>query len=315
MAAPAQTLRVTEDLAGLRLDVFITKAFPKVPSRTYIQRLIDQGQVKVNGKILKAGYKVELDDEVVVFMDLLDIGDAVAPENIPLNIFYEDQWLLIVNKPVGMLVHPVHGHHGGTLVNALMHHCKTLSDVNLPDDDPDEVNFDPALIRPGIVHRLDRETSGLLVVAKDNNVHVKLAKAFEQRQVKKKYLALVKGRIEFDEGKVDKALGRHPHKRDKKAVVDDDKGKSAITVYRVVRRFGEKATLVSLFPQSGRTHQLRVHMAYLKHPILGDDKYGEVQSFSRLALHAQSIGFYHPELKTFMEFSTPVPDEFLAYGN
>ncbi|MCC6758807.1 MAG: RluA family pseudouridine synthase [Candidatus Omnitrophica bacterium] len=315
MAAPAQTLRVTEDLASLRLDVFITKAFPKVPSRTYIQRLIDQGQVKVNGKILKAGYKVEVDDEVVVFMDLLDIGDAVAAENIPLNIFYEDQWLLIVNKPVGMLVHPVHGHHGGTLVNALMHHCKTLSDVNLPDDDLDEVNLDPALIRPGIVHRLDRETSGLLVVAKDNNVHVKLAKAFEQRQVKKKYLALVKGRIEFDEGKVDKALGRHPHKRDKKAVVDDDKGKSAITVYRVVRRFGDKATLVSLFPQSGRTHQLRVHMAYLKHPILGDDKYGEVQSFSRLALHAQSLGFYHPELRTFMEFSTPVPDEFLAYGN
>ena len=312
-AQPAQTLRVTEDLAALRLDVFITKTVPKIPSRTYVQRLIDQGLVKVNGKILKPGYKVELNDEVVVDFDLIAPGDSVAAENIPLNIFYEDEWLLIVNKPVGMLVHPVHGHHGGTLVNALMYHCKTLSDVNLPDDE--EENLDPALIRPGIVHRLDRETSGLLVVAKNNNVHVKLAKAFEQRQVKKKYLALVKGRIEFDEGKVDKALGRHPHKRDKKAVVDDDKGKSAITVYRVVRRFGDKATLVSLFPQSGRTHQLRVHMAYLKHPILGDDKYGEVQSFSRLALHAQSLGFYHPELKTFMEFSTPVPEEFSAYGN
>lgn len=312
-AQPAQTLRVTEDLVGLRLDVFVTKTVPKIPSRTYVQRLIDQGLVKVNGKILKPGYKVELDDEVVVAFDLIAPGDSVTPENIPLNIFYEDEWLLIVNKPVGMLVHPVHGHHGGTLVNALMYHCKALSDVNLPDDE--EENLDPALIRPGIVHRLDRETSGLLVVAKNNNVHVKLAKAFEQRQVKKKYLALVKGRMEFDEGKVDKALGRHPHKRDKKAVVDDDKGKSAITVYRVVTRFGDKATLVSLFPQSGRTHQLRVHMAYLKHPILGDDKYGEVQSFSRLALHAQSLGFYHPELKTFMEFSTPVPEEFSAYGN
>jgi len=313
MSTIEQPLRITEELVATRLDVVITKAFPQVPSRTYVQRLIDQGQVKVNGKIFKAGYKVELDDEIVVALKLLDVGESVTPEDIPLDIFYEDQWLLVVNKPVGMLVHPVHGHHGGTLVNALMHHCKTLSDVNLPEDD--EEHFDPALIRPGIVHRLDRETSGLLVVAKNNNVHVQLAKAFEKREIKKKYLAIVKGRIEFDEGRVDKALGRDPKKRDKKAVVADDVGKSAVTVYRVVRRFGSKATLVSLFPQSGRTHQLRVHMAYLKHPILGDDKYGEAKSFSRLALHAQSLGFIHPELQTFMEFSTPVPAEFLSYEN
>jgi 23S rRNA pseudouridine1911/1915/1917 synthase len=315
MSPQEQPVRVAEDSIKLRLDVFITKTFPQVPSRTYVQRLIDQGQVKVNGKVLKAGYKVELDDEIVVSLNVLDAADAVTPENIPLNIFYEDQWLLVVNKPVGMLVHPVHGHHGGTLVNALMYHCKTLSDINLPDEDADEKNQDLALIRPGIVHRLDRETSGLLVVAKNNHTHVALAKAFEKREVKKKYLALVKGSIEYDEGKVDKALGRDPKKRDRKAVVDDDKGKSAVTIYRVVRRFGGAATLVSLFPQSGRTHQLRVHMAYLKHPILGDDKYGEVQSFSRLALHAQSLGFMHPELQMFMEFSTPVPEEFLSYRN
>ncbi len=307
-----ETLRVRADGMSQRLDIFVAKNFPRIPSRTFAQRLIDAQQVLVNGKNEKCGYKVELDDEIVVDLALSEGGQAVAAENIPLNIFYEDQWLLIVNKPIGMLVHPVHGHHGGTLVNALMHHCRNLSDVNLSDDEDDP--FDAALIRPGIVHRLDRETSGLLVVAKDNHTHVHLAKAFERRQVKKKYLALVKGRIEFDEGVIDAALGRHPHHRDKKAVVRDETGKAAVTLYRVVKRFGDKATLVSLFPKSGRTHQLRVHMAHLGHPILGDEKYGEAKSFSRMALHAQSLGFYHPHLKDSVEFSTAVPSEFLTFS-
>lgn len=305
-----QTLIVSEECIQLRLDVFLTQSLPRIPSRTFVQRLIDAGQVTVNGKLEKASYKTEIGDEIVVDAVFVPVGESITAENIPLNIFYEDQWLLVVNKPVGMLVHPVHGFHGGTLVNALMHHCKNLSNVNLPDDE--EENFDPALIRPGIVHRLDRETSGLLVVAKENIVHVALAKAFERRQIKKKYLALVKGSIKFDEGIIDAALGRHPHKRDKKAVVTSETGKAAVTVYRVVRRFDEQATLVSLFPKSGRTHQLRVHMAHLGHPILGDEKYGEGKSFSRMALHAQSLGFVHPQTKEFMEFSTPVPAEFLA---
>lgn len=305
-----QILKVSEECIQLRLDVFLAQSLPRIPSRTFVQRLIDAGQVTVNGKLEKASYKTEIDDEIVVDAVLVPVGESIAAENIPLNIFYEDQWLLVVNKPVGMLVHPVHGFHGGTLVNALMHHCKNLSNVNLPDDE--EENFDPALIRPGIVHRLDRETSGLLVVAKENIVHVALAKAFERRQIKKKYLALVKGSIKFDEGIIDAALGRHPHKREKKAVVASETGKAAVTVYRVVRRFAEQATLVSLFPKSGRTHQLRVHMAHLGHPILGDEKYGEGKSFSRMALHAQSLGFVHPQTKEFMEFSTPVPPEFLT---
>ncbi len=309
-----QTLKVNETSTHLRLDVFIAQNLPQAqcPSRTYAQRLIAAGEVLVNGKSQKASYKVELNDEITIERTSIDGPNLVTAENIPLDIFYEDRWLLIVNKPIGMLVHPVHGHHGGTLVNALMHHCQNLSDVNLPDDEED--HFDPALIRPGIVHRLDRETSGLLVVAKDNQTHVLLAQAFELRQVKKKYLALVSGSIAFDEGMIDAALGRHPVYRDKKAVVDDDKGKAAVTVYRVIKRFGKEATLVSLYPKSGRTHQLRVHMAHLGHPILGDEKYGQAKSFSRMALHAQSLGFYHPHLKDFIEFSTAVVPEFLAFG-
>lgn len=309
-----QTLKVNEASTHLRLDVFIAQNLPQAqcPSRTYAQRLIAAGEVLVNGKSQKASYKVELNDKVTIEQTCIDGPNLITAENIALDIFYEDRWLLIVNKPIGMLVHPVHGHHGGTLVNALMHHCQNLSDVNLPDDEED--HFDPALIRPGIVHRLDRETSGLLVVAKDNQTHVLLAKAFESRQVKKKYLALVSGSINFDEGMIDAALGRHPVYRDKKAVVDDDKGKAAVTVYRVIKRFGKQATLVSLYPKSGRTHQLRVHMAHLGHPILGDEKYGQAKSFSRMALHAQSLGFYHPHLKDFIEFSTAVPPEFLAFG-
>ncbi len=304
-----QTLTVSEESAQVRLDVFLTQHLPKVPSRTFIQKLIDGGQVKVNGKSMKANYKVSAGDEIVVEAVLKNLGESIQAEDIPLDIFYEDEWLLIVNKPVGMLVHPVHGFHGGTLVNALMHHCQKLSDVNLPDGE--EENFDPALIRPGIVHRLDRETSGLLVVAKDNRVHVQLAKQFEKHEIKKKYLALVEGNIEFDEGIIDAPLGRHPKQRDKKAVVYAPNSRSAVTVYRVIQRKG-KVTLVGLYPQSGRTHQLRVHMAHIKHPILGDDKYGDVKLFSRLALHAQGLGFMHPELKCFMEFSTPVPEEFRA---
>ena len=306
---PPQIFKVGEGSAQSRLDVFLTQQLPKAPSRAFIQRLIDAGQVTVNSRPVKPHYKVSAGDEVAVEILLKDRGDAVEPENIPLDIFYEDEWLLVVNKPIGMLVHPVHGHHGGTLVNALMHHCKNLSDVNLPD--ADEEYPDPALIRPGIVHRLDRETSGLLVVAKDNAVHVKLARQFERHEVKKKYLALVKGSVEYDEGMIDAPLGRHPRQRDKKAIVYHERAKEAVTFYRVYQRFGGKATLVALFPQSGRTHQLRVHMAHLGHPILGDEKYGEARSFKRMALHAQSLGFTHPELKCFMEFSTPVPEEFL----
>jgi len=298
MIMSEHTLKVDEQNHNLRLDVFLAKNLPDVPSRTYVKRLIDDGQVKVNAKSVKAHHHVAQGDEIIVTVPEEDESwaDNLEPENIPLDIFYEDRYLLVVNKPAGLMVHPANGFSKGTLVNALLFHCKQLSDVN-------------ASFRPGIVHRLDRETSGLIVVAKDNRTHAILSRQFEKHKVKKRYAALVEGDIEFDEGLVDAPLGRHGRFFDKKAVTFDDSGKEAKTVYRVMKRYKTK-TLVALFPESGRTHQLRVHMAYLGHPILGDDKYGKKESFPRLALHAQSIGFTHPQTKHYIEFISPLPPEF-----
>jgi 23S rRNA pseudouridine1911/1915/1917 synthase len=245
-------------------------------------------------------HKILAGDEVVVELTEADVSwGNIKPENIPLDIFYEDQWLLVVNKPAGMLVHPVHGSRCGTLVNALLHHYQTLSDVN-------------ASFRPGIVHRLDRETSGLMLVAKDNVTHVRLARQFEKHRIQKRYLALVAGHIKFDEGVIDAPLGRHHVHWDKRGVSFDEEAKDAKTFYRVIKRFDKPVTLVALFPESGRTHQLRVHMAYLGHPILGDDKYGDRNSFPRLALHAQAICFLHPQTQCEIEFFSVAPKEFLS---
>lgn len=307
------TLQVSEDFHHVRLDVFLTEHLERAPSRVFVQKLIGSGQVKVNGKAQKSNYKVSGGDEITVAFDLQPVRDDIKPEKIALDIFYEDHWLLIVNKPVGMLVHPVRGQHSGTLVNALLYHCQNLSDLNLPHEQDDLL--DPALIRPGIVHRLDRETSGLLVVAKDNHTHVQIARQFEAHEVQKQYVALVRGRVEFQEGKIDAPLGRHPRQRDKKAIVYDATAKDAVTRYRVIERISKDVTLLSLFPQSGRTHQLRVHMAHIGHPILGDAKYGDSRSFGRLALHARALGFTHPGLKCFMTFMTPVPEEFLTVSD
>ncbi|HNV23576.1 MAG TPA: RluA family pseudouridine synthase, partial [Candidatus Omnitrophota bacterium] len=214
-----------------------------------------------------------------------------------LDIFYEDSFLLVINKPVGMTVHPASGCYTGTLVNALLHYSKELSDVN-------------DAMRPGIVHRLDKETSGLMLVAKDNITHTKLAKQFERREIKKKYIALVEGDVLCDEGKVDVPIGRNPFHHEKKAVSYEDSAKQAITFYQVLKR-DHAVTMIALFPQTGRTHQLRVHMKHLGHPILGDDKYGHKNKFPRLALHAQSISFFHPRTKDFLEFSSAIPIEFV----
>lgn len=307
-----QTLTVTEENSQVRLDIFLAQNLADVPSRTFVKRLIDNGHVLVNQKPPKAHDKVEPGDNVVVEIPAADPEPDVKAEKISLNIFYEDGCLLIVNKPAGMLVHPVHGYHSGTLVNALMHHCKSLSSINTSDEN--EERQDAALIRPGIVHRLDRETSGLMVVAKDNATHVDLARQFERHKVKKRYVALVKGHVEFDEGVIDVPLGRHPRHWDKKAVSFEETAKAATTYYRVLKRFDREATLIALFPKSGRTHQLRVHMAHLGHPILGDDKYGGAELFPRLALHAQAIGFFHPRFKIFVEFFSMIPREFFPGG-
>ena len=293
-----QHLIVPQEHQAERLDVYLTKVLPDVPSRTFIKKLIDDGRVLVNDKPAKANHKVAADERVCVDID----DDAFAPidiepENIPLNIFYEDECLVVINKPVGMLVHPTDSIFTGTMVNALLYHFKKLSSVN-------------TRMRPGIVHRLDMDTSGLLVVAKDNRTHHRLAKQFARHTVKKKYLAFVNGLVKFEEGKINEPLGRHALHREQRDVIYTPDGKESVTFYKVIKRLS-KCTYVALFPQTGRTHQLRVHMAHIGHPILGDEKYGHKKSFPRLALHAQSIGFTHPNSGHFVEFSCSPPAEFL----
>lgn len=279
-----------------RLDVFLTKSLPGSPSRTLVQSFIKQGLVKVNKKSVKSHYKMVLGDEAEVRAQISPEPTRLRSENIPLDIVYEDKDILVVNKPSGMTVHPGAGCSGGTLANALVHHCKKISKVSDPS-------------RPGIVHRLDKETSGLMIVAKSNKAHEDLARQFEERSVKKCYIALVEGSIEFDEGVVDAALGPDPHHREKRSVLSASL-KEAKTIYKVLKRF-KTATLVLLFPQTGRMHQLRVHMAHLGHPILGDEKYGDRRTFSRLALHAKTLAFKHPRTKAWIEFTSFAPKEFL----
>ncbi len=289
-------LKVSEEDLHLRLDVFLTKNLPEISSRSFIQKIIESNGVTVNQRAVKSHYKVNVGDVVELEIPK-SLDTTVIPENIPLNIFYEDEDILVINKPVGMMVHPAPGFYSGTLVNALLFHCQSLSDGSEAS-------------RPGIVHRLDRETSGLMVVAKNNQGHVRLARQFEKHKVKKQYVALVKGLVQFDEGLIDASLGRNPRHREKKAVVFYESAKEAQTFYRVKQRFCDK-TLVWLYPLTGRTHQLRVHMAYLGHPILGDDKYGQMENFPRLALHAQSLAFFHPRTSCYLEFSTKTPSEFM----
>lgn len=290
-------LKVEEAHEHQRLDIFLAQNLADVPSRSYVKKLIDHGHVKVCESIVKPHYKLVLFDEVhIEIPDNFLKTQYVEPEEIALDIFYQDDYFLIINKPRGLTVHPAPGCHSGTLVNALLNLSIKLSQT---DDD----------MRPGIVHRLDKETSGLIIIAKDNITHTKFAKQFQRRQVMKRYVALVEGRVEFDEGQINDPLGKHPSHFGKRAVCYDRNGKEAVTQYKVMKRY-KTATLVALYPKTGRTHQLRVHMRKLGHSILGDDKYGKRHLFPRLALHAQSIGFIHPHTKHFIQFSSRIPAEF-----
>ena len=292
-------LKVSEVDQHSRLDVFLAKNLSGVPSRSFVKKLIDFGHVKINEEIVKAHYKVVEGDDVFIEVPEGFLKTTyAAPENIALDIFYEDESLLVINKPRGMTVHPAPGCHSGTLVNALLYQSVNLSSVNEE-------------MRPGIVHRLDKETSGLIIVAKDNITHTKLAKQFQRHTIKKQYIALVEGEIEFDEGVVDAPIGKHPSHHEKKTVRFDDSAKKSLTRYRVIKR-SNGVTLVALFPRTGRTHQLRVHMRYLGHSILGDEKYGKRNNFARLALHAQAIAFSHPSTKKLIECFCVPPKEFLG---
>jgi 23S rRNA pseudouridine1911/1915/1917 synthase len=237
---------------------------------------------------------VKAGDEIRVIVE--ERKEAVpSAENIPLDVVYEDDDLAVINKPAGLVVHPAPGNKEHTLVNALLGRFHDLSDIN-PD-------------RPGIVHRLDKETSGLLVVAKNNSAHLSLAKQFEKHTIKRIYVAVVRGKVEFDQDVIELPIGRHPVKRESMAVSFNEDSRSARTLYRTLKRT-DKFSVMELEPYTGRTHQLRVHLAFLGHPILGDKKYGKHNDFSRLALHAKILGFSHPRTGKFIEFKSEIPEEF-----
>lgn len=280
-----------------RLDKWISLALPDL-SRSYIQKCIKDNAVSVNGKPQKAGYRLRVDDEIV-----FAIPEAVEPdieaENIPLAILYEDTDLLIVNKPKGMVVHPAPGHYSGTLVNAVMYHCKDcLSGIN-------------GCLRPGIVHRIDRDTTGSLIICKNDRAHNAIAAQLKEHSITRKYRAIVHGVIDQDTGTIQAAIGRDPKDR-KKMAVNDINGKPAVTHYTVLHRFKEY-TYIECRLETGRTHQIRVHMAHIGHPVLGDEVYCRMHSPYRLdgqTLHAMVIGFIHPSTDEYVEVTAPLPEYF-----
>ncbi|MFA5090154.1 MAG: RluA family pseudouridine synthase [Candidatus Omnitrophota bacterium] len=294
-------IKITQPDSGKRLDLFLADFFKKehvALSRTAIQKLILNGKVSLKGSLITSPhYKVRLTEGLRIEMEDKASSKA-SPEEIPFDIIYEDEDLAVINKPAGLVVHPAPGNYEHTLVNALLFSFGRLSDIN------------PG--RPGIVHRLDKGTSGLLVIARSNLAHLDLARQFAEHSIQRKYVALVKGVMEFDEDIIELPIGRHPRKRKNMSVVFNDKSKYAKTHYRTLKRL-RGFSMVELFPFTGRTHQLRVHLAFLGHPILGDDKYGRDNTFIRLALHAQSIGFMHPRRKEFMHFDSELPIEFKEY--
>ena len=287
--------KVDESSVGTRLDVFISNKFEN-KSRSYIQGIIEGETATVNGKCRKSNYKLKLEDTVTLSIpEPVELN--VKAEEIPLDVIYEDSDVIVINKPQDMVVHPAPGNYSGTLVNALLNHCTDLSGIN-------------GIVRPGIVHRIDKDTSGVLVVAKNDNAHNSLAVQLKDHSMTRSYLALVEGIIKSDEGTVDEPMGRHPIDRIKMAVVKT--GKKAITHYKVIERF-DSYTLVECNLETGRTHQIRVHMAKIGHPLVGDLVYGYKKQRFNLkgqALHAKRLGFMHPSTNEYMEFVSPLPDYF-----
>ena len=305
-------LAVPVESASERLDLFLRTHCPQ-HSRSSIQALIKAGAIRVNGKKTRPAYLVQPGDEIAV--ELPEPKPSTAcPEPLPLSIAYEDDDLLVVNKAAGMTVHPAPGATEGTLVNALLHHCRDLSGIN-------------GALRPGIVHRLDKETSGLLLVAKRDDAHRRLAHSLQARQIERCYLALVWGGMREAEGRIEAPIGRHPKNRKKMAVVED--GRAAATNFKVAERC-PFTTLVECQLETGRTHQIRVHLAHIGHPVFGDSVYGGrdqargvrpeyrrqanwmLSLIKRQALHAQKLRFAHPTTGETMEFTAPLPEDFQA---
>jgi len=297
-----QILNIVTDEAGedMRLDAYLTLLYPE-QTRSYIQNQIKNGNITVEGEAVKTGYKLSCGQQICWRQQEAAPMHAGA-ENIALDVLFEDKDIIVVNKPQGMVVHPAAGHSGGTLVNALLHHCGDLSGIN-------------GVIRPGIVHRIDKDTSGILVAAKNDDAHVGLTAQWKKHDITRVYHALVNGILPEDRGSIDAPIGRHPRDR-KKMAVETVHGKDAITHYHVLERFATaNATYIELKLETGRTHQIRVHMAHLGHSVLGDPVYGRKKNPYHLAgqaLHAKILGFLHPVSGQYMEFDSDLPAYFNA---
>ena len=287
---------VDESTDHIRIDKYLNELLPD-QSRSYIQKLLKDGHILVNNSIIKPNYKVKADDRIQI--DIPEPIEAnIEAENIPLDIIYEDNDVLIVNKPKEMVVHPAPGNYSGTLVNALMYHCKdSLSNIN-------------GVLRPGIVHRIDKNTTGCLIVCKNDQSHNFIADQLSEHSINRIYVGIVCGVLIDDEGTIDAPIGRN--KRDRKLMSVNEDGKRAITHYKVLKRFRDY-TLVQFKLETGRTHQIRVHMAHINHPLLGDDQYGRQKCKFNLTgqcLHAKTIGFIHPSTKEYVEFEVDEPEYF-----
>lgn len=290
-------MEITPEMEGERIDKCISNYLESL-SRSYIQKIIKDGKAYVNDAVVKANYKVKVDDKVQFEIPNCEEPD-IPPQDIPLDILYEDKDILIVNKPKDMVVHPAPGHYEGTLVNAIMFHCK------------DELSGINGVLRPGIVHRIDKDTTGSIIICKNDEAHRKIARQLKEHSITRKYRAIVYGRIMEEEGTVNAPIGRHPTDR-KKMAINEKNGKPAVTHYKVLERF-DKYTYIECQLETGRTHQIRVHMTSIGHPLLGDEVYGNAKCPFKLegqTLHAMTIGFIHPTTGEYVEYEAPLPEYF-----
>ena len=292
-----QSVEITAETSDIRIDKMLSELLPDL-SRSYLQKLLKDGEIKVNGQIVKPNYKTNAGDQI--FVRIPEPSDPdICPQDIPLDIIYEDDDILIVNKPKGMVVHPAAGHYENTLVNALMYHCQDhLSGIN-------------GVLRPGIVHRIDMDTTGSLVVCKNDLAHQSLASQLKDHSITRKYHAIVHGILKKD-GTVDAPIGRHPTDR-KKMSITTKNGKRAVTHYRILKNYRDY-TYIECELETGRTHQIRVHMSSIHHPILGDTVYGPAKcpykNLQGQTLHAKTLGFTHPRTGKYVEFDAPLPEYF-----
>ncbi len=292
-----QEIFVGEDGTDDRIDKFLAEQCEEL-SRSFLQKLLKSGEVSVNGQAVKASFRLS-EGDLIVFKVPEAAKPEILPEPIPLDILYEDEDVILINKPKGMVVHPAAGHYSGTLVNALMYHCRdSLSGIN-------------GVLRPGIVHRIDMDTTGVIIACKNDVSHRSIAEQLKEHSITRRYQAIVHGRLKTDEGTVDAPIGRNPQDR-KKMSINDRNGKPAVTHYHVLNRFRDY-THIECRLETGRTHQIRVHMASIGHPLLGDAVYGPARCPYRLegqTLHAGVLGFVHPRSGEYMEFSAPLPEYF-----